>query len=109
MLRELISRDREGFMQLCADHQVATLHAFVSAVHGPFNAVSDVDLVVDLKARDPLAFGELMLDLWDKLEAFFGRRVDLLTMRSVKNPVMREAIERTKVLVYDGDQAQILV
>lgn len=50
-----------------------------------------------------------MLDLWDKLEAFFGRRVDLLTMRSVKNPVMREVIERTKVLVYDGDQAQVLV
>ncbi|MBK7940548.1 MAG: nucleotidyltransferase domain-containing protein [Flavobacteriales bacterium] len=52
---------------------------------------SDVDLVVDLKARDPPKnFRELMLDLWDKLEAFFGRRVDLLTMRSVKNPVMRE-------------------
>jgi predicted nucleotidyltransferase len=85
------------------------LHAFGSSVHGPFKSDSDVDLVVDLKVRDPLTFGELMLDLWDKLEAFFGRRVDLLTMRSVKNPVMREVIERTKVLVYDGDQAQVLV
>jgi hypothetical protein len=27
----------------------------------------------------------------------------------VKNPVMREEIERTKVLVYDGSQAQVLV
>jgi predicted nucleotidyltransferase len=109
MLRELISRDPEGFKRLCEEHQVSTLHAFGSSVHGPFRSDSDVDLVVDLKARDPLAFGELMLDLWDKLEAFFGRRVDLLTMRSVKNPVMREVIERTKVLVYDGDQAQVLV
>ena len=45
----------------------------------------------------------------DKLEDFFGRKVDLLTLRSVKNPVMREEIERTKVLVYDGSQAQVLV
>jgi hypothetical protein len=43
------------------------------------------------------------------LETFFGRKVDLLTMRSVKNPVMRAEIERTKVLVYDGSQAQVLV
>ena len=50
-----------------------------------------------------------MLDLWDKLEVFFGRKVDLLTLRSVKNPMLREEIERTKVLVYDGSQAQVLV
>lgn len=109
MLRDLITRDRTGFQRLCEDHEVATLHAFGSAVHGPFGPDSDVDLVVDLKARDPLRFGELMLDLWDRLELFFGRKVDLLTLRSVKNPVMREEIERTKVLVYDGSQAQVLV
>lgn len=85
------------------------MHAFGSSVHGGFKDSSDVDLVVDLKTKDPLRFGELMLDLWDKLEAFFGRKVDLLTLRSVKNPVMREEIERTKVLVYDGSQAQVLV
>jgi hypothetical protein len=78
-------------------------------VRGGFTETSDVDLVVDLKTKDPLRFGELMLDLWDKLELFFGRKVDLLTLRSVKNPVMREEIERTKVLVYDGSQAQVLV
>lgn len=109
MIRELIARDKEGFRQLCESHQVQDLHAFGSAVHGPFSDDSDVDLVVDLKATDPLTFGELMLDLWDKLEAFFGRRVDLLTMRSLKNPVLHQIIERTKVKVYDGDQAQVLV
>lgn len=109
MLKDLINKDREGFRHLCETHEVAQLHAFGSSVHGAFNGSSDVDLVVDLKTKDPLRFGELMLDLWDKLEAFFGRKVDLLTLRSVKNPVMREEIERTKVLVYDGSQAQVLV
>ncbi len=109
MLKDLIASNREGFRNLCEAHEVASLHAFGSSVQGGFTEKSDVDLVVDLKTKDPLRFGELMLDLWDKLEAFFGRRVDLLTLRSVKNPVMREEIERTKVLVYDGSQAQVLV
>ena len=109
MLKDLIARNREGFRSLCEAHEVASLHAFGSSVQGGFKETSDVDLVVDLKTKDPLRFGELMLDLWDKLETFFGRKVDLLTLRSVKNPVMREEIERTKVLVYDGSQAQVLV
>lgn len=105
MLRDLIAKDPAGFERLCKEHEVATLHVFGSAVHGPFGDDSDVDLLVDLKTRDPLRFGELLLDLWDRLEAFFNRKVDLLTLRSVKNPVMREEIERTKQLVYDGSQA----
>jgi len=109
MLKDLIAKNRDGFRSLCEAHEVASLHAFGSSVHGGFNETSDVDLVVDLKTTDPLHFGELMLDLWDKLEVFFGRKVDLLTLRSVKNPVMREEIERTKVLVYDGSKAQVLV
>ena len=109
MLMNLISKDREGFKDLCEAHEVASLHAFGSSVRGGFKESSDVDLVVDFKTVDPLRFGEMMWDLWDKLELFFGRKVDLLTMRSVKNPVMREEIERTKVLVYDGSQAQVLV
>lgn len=108
MLKDLIARDRDGFKRLCETHEVASLHAFGSSVRDTFGSESDVDLVVDLKTRDPLRFGELMLDLWDKLETFFGRKVDLLTLRSVKNPVMRSEIERTKVLVYDGTQAQVL-
>lgn len=109
MFKDLIAKDRAGFQRLCESHEVAQLHAFGSSVRGPFNGSSDVDLVVDLKTKDPLRSGELMLDLWDKLEIYFGRKVDLLTLRSVKNPVMRAEIERTKVLVYDGSQAQILV
>lgn len=108
MLKDLIAKDREGFKQLCETHEVASLHAFGSSVKEVFTEESDVDLVVDFKAKDPLRFGELMLALWDKLESFFGRKVDLLTLRSVKNPVMRAEIERTKVLVYDGAQAQLL-
>ena len=109
MLKDLVAKNRDGFKSLCEAHEVASLHAFGSSVKGGFTDNSDVDLVVDLKTKDPLRFGELMLDLWDKLEDFFGRKVDLLTLRSVKNPVMREEIERTKVLVYDGSQAQVLV
>jgi predicted nucleotidyltransferase len=108
MLKDLIAKDRVGSQRLCEMHEVSELHAFGSSVRNDFKGSSDVDLVVDLKTKDPLRFGELMLDLWDKLEVFLGRKVDLLTLRSVKNPVMRAEIERTKVLIYDGSTAQVL-
>ena len=109
MLRDLIAKDPITFKRLCEEHKVASLYAFGSSIHGPFHSNSDVDLVVDLRESDPITFGSLMMDLWDELESFFGRRVDLLTLRSLKNPVMRDVIERTKVLIYDGDRAQVLV
>ena len=44
-----------------------------------------------------------------QIRIVLGPKVDLLTLRSVKNPVMRDEIEQTKVLVYEGSQAQVLV
>jgi uncharacterized protein len=109
MLKDLIDRDRAGFEELLRRHQVSSLHGFGSSIHGPFKPESDVDLVVDIDEEDPVIFGRLMLNLWDRLEEFFGRKVDLLTLDSVDNPIMRDQIEKTKVLVYDGRKAQVLV
>ncbi len=109
MLQELIAKDPQGFKNLCRQHKVSSLYAFGSSVSGSFNANSDVDLIVDFNTKDPLVFGDMLLSIWDRLEVFFGRKVDLLTMRSVRNPVMRREIEKNQVLVYDGANGQILV
>lgn len=109
VLRSLIDKDEQGFVALCRSHLVSSMYAFGSSVHGPFQKQSDVDLVVDFNTKDPVVFGQMMLDLWDKLEVFFGRKVDLLTLRSVRNPIMRDQIEKTKVLIYDGSTQKVLV
>ena len=50
----------------------------------------------------PTEYTENYFGLAEALEQLFGRRVDLLTERSVRNPYFREVIEATRQLVYEG-------
>ena len=109
MIADLINKDRQGFADLLVRNQVAMLYAFGSSVHGPFKPTSDVDVFVDVNERDDLRRGEVLMDLWDSLEHFFGRRVDLLTDNSLRNPVLRKEVMRTMKLIYDGSQREVLV
>ena len=53
--------------------------------------------------------GEKLLSLWDKLEDFFQRKVDLLTQKSLKNPFLLENIDKTKILLYDNERKEVFV
>ncbi|MGA9590407.1 MAG: nucleotidyltransferase domain-containing protein [Salegentibacter sp.] len=84
------------------------LYVFGSATTAQFDEdTSDVDLLIEIDEKDPLERGEKLLAIWDKLEEFFQRKVDLLTPSSLINPVLRKKIEATKVLIYDGKRQEI--
>lgn len=108
MLKELIDRDRAGFSALLAANSVSRLYAFGSSVHGPFRPDSDVDVLVEVDAPDEQA-GGLLINVWNGLEDFFQRPVDMLTESSLRNPYLRAEVERTKKLIYDGAKRQVLV
>ena len=95
----------------CArSHQVSKLYAFGSSVTDHFDPIkSDIDVVVELNITDPIEYGEALISLWDKLEIFFNRKVDLLTEDSIRNPYLRKSIESTKKLIYDGQGEKVLV
>ena len=48
------------------------------------------------------------MSIWDQLETFFQRKVDLLTDSSIRNPILRKNINQTKVLLYDGSGQKVL-
>jgi hypothetical protein len=107
-LFESIRNNPSEFIQLCTTHEVKSLYAFGSATNGSFHTeTSDIDLLVELETQDPIRRGEQLLDLWEKFELFFNRKVDLLTQASIKNPVLRKSIQATKVLIYDGERQKI--
>lgn len=98
------------FAALCKSRQVASVFAFGSTVNGKFNTdTSDVDLLVQLNINDPIEYGETLLALWDELEFFFKRKVDLLTEDSIKNPYLKKSIDDSKVLIYDGEREKVFV
>lgn len=98
------------FRDLCSDHQVKYLYAFGSSITGKFDPIkSDIDLLVEIEDSDPLKRGERLIDLWDKFEIFFQKKIDLLTDSSIKNPILRKSIDNTKVLIYDGTRKEVLI
>ena len=102
VIDELININKQAFDDLCKAHQVKYLFAFGSSVTGNFDfKKSDIDLIVEIDESDPIKKGEKILSIWDKLESFFKRKVDLLTNLSIKNRILRDSIDSTKVLIYE--------
>jgi uncharacterized protein len=100
----------DDFILLCQEHSVKNLYAFGSSINDKFDySKSDIDLLVEIDENDPIVKGEKLLDLWDKFENYFHRKVDLLTESSLKNPYLKNSIDSTKVRIYDGSRQKVLV
>ena len=98
------------FLQLCKTNQVKALYVFGSSITNSFDEnSSDIDILIEMNDLEPLQKGEHLLSLWDQLEIFFQRRVDLLTTSSLKNPILKKNIDDTKLLIYDGKREKICI
>jgi predicted nucleotidyltransferase len=86
--------------KLCGQHSVKALFAFGSVTNSKFSADSDVDLVVDIDAYDPIEYAEHYFALKDELEKILKREVDLLEAKAIRNPFLKQEIDENKVLVY---------
>ena len=107
-MKEAIQMKLTEFLTLCKSHNVKNIYAFGSAVTENFNdESSDIDLLIEIDTEDPIERGENLMDIWDKLEDFFQRKVDLLTDSSIKNPILRKNIDTTKILLYDGKEQKV--
>jgi predicted nucleotidyltransferase len=107
----LIIRERyDEFVNLCRQHQVKKLFAFGSSVTDHFDPEkSDIDVIAELDIEDPVEHGEILLTLWNNLELFFGRRVDLLTDELIQNPYLKKSLDATKKLIYDRQGEKVFV
>ncbi len=109
-LKESIKYKMAEFLLLCKSHNIKNLYAFGSSITERFREdSSDIDLLIELQDKDPIERGENLISIWDKFELFFQRKVDLLTNSSIKNPILKQNIDSTKVLIYDGQKQEILI
>ena len=109
-LMDAIRRNKSEFISLCSGHEVKKLYAFGSSTNSAFNEkLSDIDLLVEIETIDPINRGENLMDLWEKFELFFNRKVDLLTTSSIRNPILRKSIDSSKILIYDGKEQKVFI
>lgn len=99
-----------SLIEICEKHHVSKFFVFGSVITEKFDPESsDIDVIVELMPMSPEEKGEHLLNLWDELEDLFQRKVDLLTDQPIKNPFLKENVEKTKLLVYDGEREEVLV
>ncbi|WP_297065162.1 nucleotidyltransferase family protein [uncultured Duncaniella sp.] len=99
---KLIELNLQRIFDLCRLHNVRTLSVFGSILTDRFNDDSDVDFLVDFGDIDHDKFDYVSnyFSLRDALEALFGRKVDLIEERGLKNKFFIRNINRTKRLIY---------
>lgn len=98
-----ITAKREALTVLCQRYGVARLEVFGSAGRGVgFDPDrSDIDLLVTLRPETAPSLSEFFA-LQAALSATLGRPVDLVMSDAVRNPYIRDSIERTREPVYDA-------
>lgn len=95
-----LTRHIDQVRKLCRSNKVKSLFAFGSVLTDDFKPESDIDLIVDIDEKDPKTYADSYFNLKFQLEQLFQRKVDLLEQEALKNPLLREKIERTMVSLY---------
>ena len=98
---ELIESRQDEIAELCRRHCVKRLSVFGSAVGADFDdSNSDVDLRVEFDSIPIERYAENYFALRDAFARLFGRKVDLISARTIRNPHFRAELESTQVAVY---------
>lgn len=87
--------------RICAARNVRRLTLFGSAARGTFEpGFSDLDLLVEFEPMGAAERADAFFDLQEELERLFGLSVDLVEVDALRNPYLREAIERDHAVLY---------
>jgi uncharacterized protein len=84
--------------RVCRDLRVRRLDIVGSATRNDFTIASDIDVVVNFEGDNRLF--ERYFGLKERLEAIFGRTVDVIEERALRNPYLIKSIERDRKRVY---------
>jgi len=94
---------------LCSEFKVERLYAFGSVLRKDFSLESDIDLIVAFDENQKISLFKHYFGLKTALEKLFGRNVDLIEEKPIRNPILKEEIETTKRLIYGQTSQKMAV
>jgi len=96
-----IERIKPEIERVCRRLPVKRLGLFGSALRQNFSQSSDVDVLVIFDSGENIDLFDKYFELKEQLEDVFKRQVDLVVDKKFKNPVLRESIDRTRIVIYE--------
>lgn len=98
----IIADQLDEIRQICRENGVRRLDLFGSAANGTFDPErSDLDFYVDLGEYDRTV-GTRYLKVVSFLTRMFGRNIDVVTSRGIRNPAFRAEIELSRTPLYEA-------
>jgi predicted nucleotidyltransferase len=83
----------------CRKWKIKEFALFGSVLREDFRPDSDVDVLITFEPDGGFTF-ENFIEIQEEIEAIFGRKVDLVEKRLIRNPFRRHDILTTKEVVY---------
>ncbi len=91
--------DHNGIVDFCRRWRIQELALFGSVLRNDFRPDSDVDVLVTFEPNAPWTLWDLSRMRFE-LEELFGRKVDLVEKKALRNPFRRQAILADQQVVY---------
>jgi uncharacterized protein len=99
-MKELkIKVSQESLGEFCRRWDVRELALFGSVLRDDFRRDSDVDVLISFSDAAQWSLYE-WVDMAEELREIFGRQVDLLSRRSLRNPFRRQEILSNQKIIY---------
>ena len=96
----IIASHLDQIDRICREFRVSALYVFGSAVRGTFDpTTSDLDFQVDLGEYGPGVYHRY-IGVYEGLSAIFGRKIDLITVRSTGNDRFLQEVAQTRQPVF---------
>lgn len=95
-----IEKYRNQIEIICKDLELGKLGLIGSAARGDLSEESDIDVIVTF--RGSKALFKRYFDLKERLESVFGRSVDVIEERAIKNPYFLAAVNKDRFKVYEN-------
>ncbi len=106
---EILQKYLLGLTPVFQQHYVKSIFVFGSVLTHDFNSESDVDMVVNFLPIPIENYADNYFELHEKLEKFLKREVDLLEGQAIRNPYVKKEIDRTKRLIYDYGNQELVI
>jgi predicted nucleotidyltransferase len=104
-LPEAVSDHAAEIRSACSRHSVSSLSIVGSAARADFDpARSDIDVLVDFMDAD-INYFRAFMGLRNELTSILGRKVDVITRRGIRNPLLLRSLEQDAIQLFPAHAA----
>ncbi|MEO5644681.1 MAG: nucleotidyltransferase domain-containing protein [Bacteroidia bacterium] len=102
-MNSLITNNISTIQEVCKKYKVKELYAFGSVTDEQrFNEKSDVDLLVEFGDVSMNDYADNYFHFVDTMEKLFGREIDLVTAKYLRNRFFIQRVNETKTKIFEA-------